>query len=320
MAESTGSQTPRQAKVKSIPLDNALDGFLDYLVIERGLRRASVQSYGRDLRAYLDTLEEMGVKGAAQAGREAGREALEMHLIKLSRRGLKSTSRARALSSIRHFHRFLHREGMSPALVGQDVASPGKGGRIPSVLTIGQVETLLEQPDTTTPLGCRDRAMLELAYGAGLRVSELCGLPMESLLEKERVVRVLGKGGKERVVPYGRPAADALARYIDSARGVLCKGRMVHELFLNNRGGPISRVGFFKKIRGYAAGAGIPRDVSPHVLRHSFATHLLEGGADLRLVQELLGHADISTTQVYTNIDRRHIIEAHRAFHPRARR
>lgn len=300
--------------MKTTSLDSALDGFLDYLVIEKGLRRSSVQAYGRDLKAYLDTLEGMGVATAASADEDG----LELHLIKLSRRGLKSSSRARALSSIRHFHRFLHREGLSATAIGHDVSAPRKGGRIPTVLTISQVESLLAQPDTTTALGSRDRAMLELAYGAGLRVSELCGLTMESLITRERVVRVTGKGGRERIVPYGRPAADALARYIDGSRGALVRGPITLKLFLNNRGGAISRVGFFKKLRSYAVSAGIPRDVSPHVLRHSFATHLLEGGADLRLVQELLGHADISTTQIYTHVDRRHIIEAHRAFHPRA--
>jgi integrase/recombinase XerD len=176
----------------------------------------------------------------------------------------------------------------------------------------------MEQPDTSTPLGLRDRAMLELAYGAGLRVSELCNLLTEALIVDDRVVLVTGKGGKQRLVPYGRAAADALARYIDAGRPRLARGGLRAVLFLNHRGGAISRVGFFKKLRAYAAAAGIPRDVSPHVLRHSFATHLLEGGADLRLVQELLGHADISTTQIYTHVDRRHIIEAHRAFHPRA--
>lgn len=300
--------------MKQSRLDTALDSFLDYLVVERGLRPNSIQSYGRDLRAYLDTLEELGIRTAGAVSEEG----LELHLITLSRRGQSPATRARALSAIRHFHRFLHRQGMASASVGDDVRGPRKRLRIPAVLTVSQVEALLEAPDAESPLGMRDRAMLELAYGAGLRVSELCGLEMESLLTRERLVRVTGKGNKQRVVPYGRAAADALARYIDVARGKLSRGRFVPHVFLNYRGGPISRVGFFKKLREYAASAGIPRAVGPHVLRHSFATHLLEGGADLRLVQELLGHSDISTTQIYTNVDRRHVIEAHRAFHPRS--
>ena len=300
--------------MKETNLDTALDAFLDYLVIERGLRPNSVRSYARDLRSYLDTLEQAGVSGT----RGAGEDSLELHLVKLSRLGHKPSTRGRALSAIRHFHRFLHQEGMSATFVGRDVTGPKKGLRMPGVLTLGQVESLLAEPDTATPLGLRDRAMLELAYGAGLRVSELCNLLIEALVVEERVVLVTGKGGKQRLVPYGGAAADALARYIDAGRSQLAKSFITPVLFLNNRGRPISRVGFFKKLRAYASAAGIPRDVSPHVLRHSFATHLLEGGADLRLVQELLGHADISTTQIYTNIDRRHIIEAHRAFHPRA--
>jgi integrase/recombinase XerD len=165
----------------------------------------------------------------------------------------------------------------------------------------------------------RDLAMLEMAYGSGLRVSELCGLTTDQVHDDEMVVVVRGKGGKQRGVPFGRPAARALQRYLSAGRAHLVKKRMWPNLFLNNRGGPISRVGFFKKLKQYAVEAGVKRVVSPHVLRHSFATHLLEGGADLRYVQELLGHADITTTQIYTNVDVRHIIEAHRTYHPRAR-
>jgi integrase/recombinase XerD len=223
------------------------------------------------------------------------------------------------LSAIRHFHRFLGREGMGSDDAALRVARPKLARRMPSVLTLAQVEGLLEAPDGATDLGVRDRAMLELAYGAGLRVSELCGLSMESLLLDEQLVRITGKGGKQRVVPFGRVAGRALARYLDHARPRLVKGRISPHVFVNARGGPISRVGFFKRLKQHARHAGISRRVSPHVLRHSFATHLLEGGADLRLVQELLGHADIATTQVYTHVDTRHILEAHRAFHPRGK-
>jgi integrase/recombinase XerD len=222
------------------------------------------------------------------------------------------------LSTLRHFHRFLAREGSGPEGVGDRVGRPKLPRRLPHVLTIPQVEALLAQPDGT-PLGLRDRAMLEMAYGAGLRVSELCGLCLDAIIENQNVVMVTGKGGKQRVVPYGRAAARALARYLAAGRPFLAAGRVSPHVFLNAHGGPLSRVGFFKRLKQHAAAAGIERRVSPHVLRHSFATHLLEGGADLRLVQELLGHADISTTQIYTNIDTRHILEAHRAFHPRAR-
>lgn len=295
------------------PLDTALDAFIDHLVIERGLAPNSIQAYGRDLRTYVDSLEGLGVRGTA----EMSETGLEFHLVRLSRSGLSATSRARSLSAIRQFHRFLFREGMTAAVVGDGMTGPKRGRRVPRVLTIAQVEAILERPDTDTPLGLRDRAMLELAYGAGLRVSELCALPSEGLLDDERLVVVRGKGGKQRIVPYGRAASRALARYLALGRPALVRDRLAPRVFLNARGGPLSRVGFFKKLRAYAAEAGIRRDVSPHVLRHSFATHLLEGGADLRYVQELLGHSDISTTQIYTNVDTRHIIEVHRAFHPR---
>lgn len=275
----------------------------------------TIRSYAQDLRRYVDTLSSLGV--TATTG--MSEDALELHMISLSRAGLRASSRARSLSAIRHFHRFLGREGWADGVIASEVVGPKRGTRFPAVLTIGQIEALLEQPDESTPIGMRDRAMLELGYGAGLRVSELCGLDGEAVDFDERIVRVIGKGGKHRIVPFGGPAARAVARYVDAARPHLARRRVTPFLFLNHRGGGISRFGFYKRLRAYAVSASIPRAVSPHALRHSFATHLLEGGADLRLVQELLGHADISTTQIYTNIDTRHIVEAHRAFHPRGR-
>jgi integrase/recombinase XerD len=299
--------------VKENALDTALDAFLDHLMTERGLAANTIAAYGRDLRGYVDTLEGLGVRRTQRIEDEA----VEYHLARLSRGGLKASSRARTISAIRQFHRFLQSEGLLRAGVASEIVSPRRAHRIPKVLTIRQIEVLLEQPDVSVPLGTRDRAMLELAYGAGLRVSELCGLPMEALIEGERLVSVRGKGGKQRVVPYGRHAQRALERYLSVGRPKLSRGTSLPNVFLNQHGGPISRVGFYKKLRGYAAAAGIPMDISPHILRHSFATHLLQGGAELRYVQELLGHSDISTTQIYTSVDTRHIIEVHRAFHPR---
>lgn len=296
-------------------LDGAVDAFLHYLVIEKGLLPNTIGAYARDLRALSDTLEEQGIKDP----KRIGPDAIELHAVRLSKRGLSASSRARMLSAIRHFHRFLEREGMGSEDAVERVARPKIGRRMPGVLTLTQVESLLEAPDASTHLGIRDRAMLELAYGAGLRVSELCGLRMESILFDRQLVSVTGKGGKQRVVPYGRAAGKAIARYLDHARPYLLRGRVSPHVFVNARGGGISRVGFFKNLKQHAIDAGIARRVTPHVLRHSFATHLLEGGADLRLVQELLGHADIATTQVYTHVDTRHLLEAHRAFHPRGR-
>ncbi|UCH82874.1 MAG: site-specific tyrosine recombinase XerD [Candidatus Latescibacterota bacterium] len=296
-----------------VPIDSALDQFLDYLVSERGLLRNSVESYNRDLKAYLNTLETLGVTTAAGIKEDA----LELHMVKLSRRGLAPSSRNRALSAIRHFHRFLVREGTAEGDAAARVARPRRSKRVPKVLTVDQVERLLETPDVDV-LGLRDRAMMEMGYAAGLRVSELCGLQFEQVIEKERLVAVEGKGKKQRLVPYGKPAGKALGAYVSRSRPDLAKARVTPFIFLNHHGNPISRVGFFKRLKIHARAAGIQREVSPHVLRHSFATHLLEGGADLRYVQELLGHADISTTQIYTTVDSRHLIEVHRAFHPRA--
>ncbi|HXV13874.1 MAG TPA: site-specific tyrosine recombinase XerD [Candidatus Krumholzibacteria bacterium] len=296
-------------------IDSSVDAFLDYLVVEKGLLPNTIHAYSRDLRSYIETLEEISVTDPARITDEA----IELHAVRLSRRGLAPASRARKLSALRHFHKFLAREGWGSERVARDVVRPKLARRLPSVLSLSQIESLIEQPDTTTPLGLRDRAMLELAYGAGLRVTELCGLTVEELKLDQEIVVVRGKGGKQRVVPFGRQAARALARYLDGGRSRLLAGRISPHVFVNARGGGISRVGFFKNLKAHAASAGIARRVSPHVLRHSFATHLLEGGADLRLVQELLGHADIATTQVYTHVDTRHILEAHRTFHPRGR-
>jgi integrase/recombinase XerD len=302
-----------QGEAVAIELDTAVDQFIDYLVSEKGLRPSSIDAYGRDLRSFADTLEELGVRSTeAVSG-----DAVEFHMVRLSRRGLSPATRSRALSAVRHFQKFLLREGAAWEDATAGILRPKRPKRIPRVLTVPQVERLLEAPEDD-PLGLRDRAMFEMAYAAGLRVSELCGLKFEQVVEGEQVVVVRGKGGKQRVVPYGRPAAKALGVYLSRGRPVLARSAVRPFIFLNHRGDPLSRVGFFKRLRMQARRAGIERGISPHVLRHSFATHLLQGGADLRYVQELLGHADISTTQIYTTVDRRHLIEVHRAFHPRA--
>jgi integrase/recombinase XerD len=293
-------------------LDTSVEEFLDYLTSERGLLPRTLEAYARDLRAYLETVRETGISAPGNIPRES----VEVHMARLARRGLSAVSRARALSAIRHFHRFLQREGVAPANPVVDIQSPKRARRIPKVLTLAEVERLLEAPDEDV-LGLRDRAMLELAYAAGLRVSELCDLTFDQVQEPERLLVVMGKGKKRRVVPYGKHAARALALYLSRARPTLSAGRIDPHVFLNHRGRRISRVGFFKRMKRHAAAARIRREISPHVLRHTFATHLLEGGADLRYVQALLGHADISTTQIYTTVDSRHLIEVHRAFHPR---
>lgn len=295
-------------------LDEALDLFLDYLRVERGARTSTIASYGRDLRGYIDTLEESGVDEAA----DLCEELLELHLVTLSKKSYKASSRARALSAINRFHDFLYREGLLGHTLESSDLRP-KGARpIPHALTTEEVERLMDAPDASTPLGLRDRSMLEMAYGAGLRASELCNLRFDDLVEGERLVVVKGKGGRERMIPYGRPAAVALERYLARGRPHLASSRSGGYLYLNRFGGPISRIGFYKKLKEYARKAGIQTGVHPHLLRHTFATHLLAGGADLRQVQELLGHSDISTTQIYTAVDVDYLVETHKAFHPRA--
>lgn len=295
-------------------LVRALDFFLDYLQVEKGLQPNTIISYRRDLNRYLLTLSSLGVHDCASLHPET----VEIHLVELSRKRISARSRARALSAIRHFNRFMLREGWLRKLPPTADLVPRTGRPIPRVLTVEEVERLLAVCTGDDPLALRDRAMLEVAYGAGLRVSELCSLSFDDLYLEEMFLAVKGKGGKHRIVPYGEPARRALTAYLEQGRPCLARGRASEYVFLNRRGGKISRVGFFKKLKGYAAAAGIRLPVSPHTLRHSFATHLLQGGADLRYVQELLGHSDISTTQIYTTVDVDHLIQVYRSFHPRA--
>jgi integrase/recombinase XerD len=220
------------------------------------------------------------------------------------------------LSAVKGFFRFLCDEGTLADRAIDALSAPKVLRRIPFVLAQHEIERLLALPDAGT-LGIRDRALLEFDYSTGLRVSELCDLKLEHLDQDRRFVRVRGKGGKERIVPYGRSADAALVRYLESSRPRLLGDRISAYVFLNYRGGRLSRVGFWKLLRNYAAAAGLPPHISPHTLRHSFATHLLEGGADLRAVQELLGHSSIATTQIYTKLDMDYLLEVHRTFHPR---
>jgi integrase/recombinase XerD len=287
--------------------------FLDHLSVERDLSPNTVAAYRRDLTRWLDHLEEQGLRME-----EAGRDVLEALVRRLRARGLAPRSVARSLSALRTFHRFLRTEGLMQGDPAEDVERPRLWQRLPVVLDVIEVERLMEAPDVSKDLGVRDRALLEVAYGSGLRVSELVGLRLEEVDLKERLLLVLGKGRKERLVPFGRPAADWVVRWLEGPRRRLLEKRAPSDrLFLNARGTPLSRMGFWKILHGHVEKAGIRKHCSPHTLRHSFATHLLEGGADLRVVQELLGHADIATTQIYTRVDRSYLREVHRTFHPR---
>ncbi len=285
--------------------------FIDHLRVERGLSDLTIKAYEYDINAFITFL------GAPEAG--ASRDlSLQGVLAFLAESEIRKSpsSRARTLSALKGFFRFLDETGApSDPSIGR-LASPKVLRRIPFVLEQQEVERLIALPGTGT-LGIRDRALLEFDYSTGLRVSELCGLKLENLDRDRRFVRVRGKGSKERIVPYGRSAEASLSNYLSAARPALLGNRVSPHVFLNYRGGPLTRVGFWKLLRRYAVQAGLSGRISPHTLRHSFATHLLEGGADLRAVQELLGHSSISTTQIYTKLDMEYLLEVHRTFHPR---
>jgi integrase/recombinase XerD len=307
--QSDDSQTAQEA-ARAHPL---LEQFVTHLSVERGLSGNTVDAYRRDLTRYLRFLEGAGVGDVRQA-READVSALVRALDGV---GLEPASIARGLSAVKTFHRFLAAEGLAAGDPAERVIPPRMRRGLPAVLNIFEVERLLEQPDLTAPLGVRDRAMIETLYALGVRVSELIALRTPDLLLDAEVVRVVGKGDKERVVPVGAEAMEHVLYYLRNVRPQLAKPHSGDVVFLNWRGRRLTRMAVWKMLKGYARKAEILKDVSPHTLRHSFATHLLEGGADLRAVQEMLGHADISTTQIYTHLDREYLKEVHRTFHPR---
>ena len=296
------------------PLDPLLDQFLVHVQVERGLSPRTLDAYGSDLRRYLDGLHEAGVAAIA----EVGTRHVEDHLAALAGGGLSRRSQARHLAAIRMFHRFLHADRLAEADPAAAVERPRGERKLPVYLTHDEVEALLAAPDPSTPRGARDKAMIELLYATGLRVSELCGLTLESLDLPGGKLVARGKGDKERLVPVGAIARVAVEHWLDGPRQALARGRDSRFVFVGPLGRRLSRQGFWKLLRGHARRAGIDRPISPHTLRHSFATHLLERGADLRAVQAMLGHADVSTTQLYTHVDARRLRGLYDRFHPRA--
>ncbi len=291
-----------------------LEGFRDYLSLEAGHSRNTVDAYLRDLRR-------MGEFALARGVREPGavtRTHLRDFVYLLKDLGLSAATIRRSVSAIRTYYGFLAGEGRVRNDPSDRLETPRRGRVLPDTLTVAEVESLLAAPGLDDPLAWRDRALLELAYGAGMRVSELCGLGITDLLLTEGLVRVFGKGSKERLVPLGRNTIGAVSVYLHQLRPTLDRGRGGGRVLLNARGEPLSRVGAWGIVKRSAERAGIRKRVTPHTLRHSFATHLLEGGADLRAVQEMLGHADLSTTQIYTHVDREYLRSVHRQFHPRA--
>ena len=291
-----------------------LERFGSYLLVERSVTRSSAECYLADLKQFFLAMPEVARHPAATS-----RTTLHDYARQLGAAGLATTTVARKLVSIRLLFRFLASEQLVATNPADDIDLPKQRRKLPSVLTQDEVAKLIEAagraPDRFWAL--RSRAMLEVMYGSGLRVSELLGLGSGSVSLTDGFLRVMGKRSKERVVPLGQPAVNAVRDYVSAARPHYAGRKTSPTLFLNHRGGRLSRMGFLKILRSCVALAGISRRVTPHTLRHSFATHLLEGGADLRAVQEMLGHSSIVTTQIYTHVDREYLRETHRTFHPR---
>ena len=290
-----------------------LERFDEFLSLEQGSSARTNEAYGRDL-ARLAT---WAIVRRVLSPGDLTPAHLREYVYHLKDLGLAPSSIRRGISAMRTWYRFLLAEGVVTKDPSEQLETPKKWRVLPEVLSADEVDRIIGAIAIDEPLALRDRAMLELAYGAGLRVSEWIGILSKDVVLDELVVRVLGKGGKERLVPIGRKAVGALAMYVRDLRPTLEKGAGEGRLFLNARGRPLSRMGAWKILRKYVSKAGIEKSVTPHTLRHSFATHLLEGGADLRAVQEMLGHADISTTQIYTHVDREHLRQVHKQFHPR---
>jgi integrase/recombinase XerD len=290
-----------------------IDEFCDALWLEDGLARNTLDSYRRDLRQFAGWLERQGGKSLLAAS-HADLLAFLAHQV---RRRLKASTTSRELSCLKRFYRYSLRQGRIGADPTLNVDAPKRPRALPKSLTEADVESLLAAPETTGPLGLRDRAMLEMIYASGLRVSELVTLTLPQVSQDMGVVRVLGKGSKERLVPLGEEALAWVRRYLEEGRPALLKGKASNALFVTGRGGSMTRQSFWHVIKRHAAQAGIGSPISPHTLRHAFATHLLNHGADLRVVQLLLGHSDISTTQIYTHVARERLKQLHARHHPR---
>ena len=291
-----------------------IERFDDFIALEQGASVQTSKAYKLDVARFVTYAR---VKGAASPT-DIGAKSLREYVYHLKDLGLAPASIRRNVSAVRSYFKFLLGEGHVVRDPSERLETPKRWRTLPEVLGVDEIEKLLAAPSLDEPLAFRDRAMLELAYGAGLRVSEWISLGIRDVMLQDHLVRVFGKGAKERLVPIGRRAIGAIAIYLRELRPSLEKGEGKGALFLNARGRPLSRMGAWKILRKYVDQAGITKPVSPHTLRHSFATHLLEGGADLRAVQEMLGHVDISTTQIYTHIDREYLRSVHKQFHPRA--
>ncbi|MDO9548461.1 MAG: site-specific tyrosine recombinase XerD [Candidatus Marinimicrobia bacterium] len=295
-------------------MQHLVQDFINYLTIERNLSGNTLDAYRNDLGRYCQFLQEEGIKRPDQIDIKV----IQKFINTLTDIGLVASSLSRNFSSIRSFHRFLMGENIVQTNPAELLQSPRIPARLPKILDLNEIEAIMDTIDVNTNKGIRDRAIIEMLYSTGVRVSELTTLEMNNVFFQHNVIRVLGKGSKERIIPFGDRARKYLKNYISAVRSLLLRSTKSGDiLFLNMRGTPLSRMGVWKIIQQYVKLAGIRKQVSPHVFRHSFATHLLEGGANLRAVQEMLGHSDIATTQIYTHLDREYLIEQHRTFHPR---
>ncbi len=298
--------------------ETVLKRYLQFVKIEKGLSENSVLSYRNDLERYLkfvaDDLRIRSLGGISV-------NHIENYLIELTDMGLSVSTIARNISSVRSFHEFAVVENLAEANPAELVDLPKKARKLPEVLTAVEVEKIIDQADRTEPAGIRDAAILETLYASGMRVSELTSLEMDQLFFEIGFIRVIGKGNKERLVPVGKHAEKSIEHYLESARDKFLNSKKPekskNKVFLNQRGGPLSRMSIWNIVNKYAQKTGIKKNVYPHIFRHSFATHLLEGGADLRAVQEMLGHTSIITTEIYTHVDRTLLHQVHKEFHPR---
>jgi integrase/recombinase XerD len=296
--------------LSAAPLTREVQSFLGFCRVEKGLAANTLSSYRIDLERLADFVR--------KPARQVEAADLNGHVESLYRSGLTARSVARHITAIRNFFRFLMQEGMVESDPTEFLSAPRQWTTLPKFLNRDELERLLAAPPADSAGGLRDKAMLELLYATGLRVSELCRLPVNAIEREMGVLRVTGKGNKQRMVPFGEAAGQALDQYLREGRGALLKSKASGFLFVTARGGPMVRQSFWRLLRGYGLQAGIRRQLTPHVIRHSFATHLVEGGADLRSVQVMLGHADISTTQVYTHVAQRRLRETIEQHHPRA--
>jgi integrase/recombinase XerD len=293
----------------------ALEDYLHFLKIERQLSENTITSYQRDLLEYIGSLQRQG----KETIETIDRPDILSHLHNLKENGKSSRTISRHISSIRSFHQFLLREKVVTGDPTVHLELPKLEQKLPRVLSTVEIDRLIDAPDRSKPQGVRDHSLLEILYGTGMRVSELIGLNMDDIHLTMGFVRVFGKGGKERIIPLGGKAINACNNYVNEARpGFIAKQKGTNALFVNMRGTRLTRQGCWKLLKEHAVKAGIQKELTPHILRHSFATHLIENGADLRAVQEMLGHSDISTTQIYTHVSRSRLKEVYVKFHPRA--